>query len=150
GPPGGAFRKVGGRRMTQPSRADSVSSFTIIKGALLDETYTAFQHWDFRRDRKDNLRSLKETNAIGSKTSNWLRDVAFVISRRFDPAGRERSLVELAQADCDREIWKPLVLWHMTRDEFLVRDFMIRWLFPRFAGGASGLHSDDVVPYLKE
>jgi len=135
--------------MTRLSRFRTVSSFTIIKGALLDETFTAFQSWDFQQSSTENLKMLRDSNPIGAKSANWLRDVAKVISSRFDPAGRDRSLVELAQAECDREIWKPLGLWHMTRDEFLVRDFLINWLFPRFTDGTYRLRSEDVLPYLK-
>ena len=29
-----------------PTRADVVSSFTIIKGALIDETYAVFGEWE--------------------------------------------------------------------------------------------------------
>jgi hypothetical protein len=70
------------------------------------------------------------------------------MNRRFDPEGRDRPLVELAKAGCDREVWKPLLLYHMTRDEFLVRDFLVNWLFPQFRAGAYRLRADDVFPYL--
>jgi hypothetical protein len=36
----------------------------------------------------------------------------------------------------------------MTRDEFLVRDFLNRWLYPHFAQGAYRLLIDDVTKYL--
>ena len=131
------------------SRAMAVSSFTIVKGALIEETYTAFRHWDLSSSKEDNLRRIKRDNVIGARSANWLRDVAFVLSRRFDPAGRDRPLVELAQAGCDREVWKPLLLWHMTRDEFLVRDFLSGWLYARYVEGAFRLRTSDVVPYLR-
>jgi hypothetical protein len=75
--------------------------------------------------------------------------VAKVLNRRFDPAGRDRSLVELAKTGCKLDVWKPLLLWHMTRDEFLVRDFLIHWLYPQFTQGAFRLRTEDVLPYLK-
>jgi hypothetical protein len=37
----------------------------------------------------------------------------------------------------------------MTRNEFLVRDFLINWLFPRFTDGVYRLRSEDLIPYLK-
>ena len=70
------------------------------------------------------------------------------INRRFAPSGRDRPLVELALAGCDRDVWKPILLFHMTRDEFLVRDFLIRWLYLQFAQGAYRLQTDDVTNYL--
>ena len=130
------------------SRSSVVSSFTIIKGSLIDDTYAAFQLWDLEQDKQSNLRRMKERNVLGAKSAHWLRDVAFVLSRRFDPVGRDRPLVELAIAGCDRNVWKPLLLFHMTRDEFLVRDFLVHWLYPQFIGGAYRLHTDDVTTYL--
>ena len=130
------------------SRSSVVSSFTIIKGSLIDETYAAFQSWDLEQDKQSNLRRIKERNVLGAKSAHWLRDVAFVLSRRFDPAGRDRPLVELALAGCDRDVWKPILLFHITRDEFLVRDFLIRWLYSQFAHGAYRLQTDDVTNYL--
>ena len=132
------------------SRSSVVSSFTIIKGSLIDETYAAFQIWDFSQDKQANLKVLKEQNTIGAKSSNWLRDVSFVLSRRFDPEGRDRALVQLAKNDCDRQVWTPLLLWHMTRDEFLLRDFLIRWMYPLFVDGVHRLSYEGVIPYLQE
>lgn len=130
------------------SRSHVVSSFTIIKGSLIDETYAVFQHWDLEQDKLTNLHKLKDHNTVGAKSANWLRDIAKVINRRFDTEGRDRALVELARNGCEREIWRPLLLWHMTRDEFLVRDFFIHWLYSHYAAGTYRLHTDDVIDYL--
>lgn len=131
------------------SRARVVSSFTIIKGALIDETYAVFQAWDFSRPQAENLRRIQDENHVGATSTNWARDVAKVLHRRFEPEGRDRPLVELAQAGCARDVWNPLLLWHMTRDEFLVRDFLIQWLYPLYADGVYRLHTAGVVLYLK-
>ena len=130
------------------SRSRVVSSFTIIKGSLIEETYVAFREWDWQRSKAENLQGLKDSNAIGAKSTNWLRDVAFVISRRFDPERQDCPLVELAQAGCDPEIWKPILLWHMTRDEFLARDFLVHWLYSQYHDGIYRLRPGDVVEYL--
>ena len=130
------------------SRSSVVSSFTIIKGSLIDETYAVFSDWDFAKSRTQNLRRVREDNTIGATSTHWARDVAKVLNRRFDPAGRDRPLVDLAIAGCDRDVWRPLLLFHMTRDEFLVRDFLVNWLYPQFTQGAYRLHTDDVTKYL--
>ena len=130
------------------SRSSVVSSFTIIKGSLIDETYAVFRDWDFDMSRTENLRRVREDNTIGASSTHWARDVAKVLNRRFDPAGRDRPLVDLAIAGCDRHVWRPLLLFHMTRDEFLVRDFLVNWLYPQFTQGAYRLHTDDVTKYL--
>ena len=130
------------------TRANVVSSFTIVKGSLIEETYAAFREWDFALTKRDNLSRMRETGVLGAR-ANWSLNVAKAINRRFDPAGRDRPLVGLAQAGCDMDTWKPLLLWHMTRDEFLVRDFLVTWLYPRFAEGAFRLRPDDVTAYLQ-
>jgi hypothetical protein len=130
------------------ARSNVVSSFTIVKGSLIDETYAVFRDWDYGLSKLENLRHAREENTMGATSANWALNVAKVINRRFDPAGRDRPLVALAKAGCDREVWKPLLLYHMTRDEFLVRDFLVSWLYPQFTAGAYRLHADDVLPYL--
>lgn len=130
------------------SRSRVVSSFTLVKGALIAETYAVFAAWDFARSKRENLDRLREENFIGAGTDTWLRDIAKVLNRRFDPEGRDRPLVTLAKAGCDVEVWKPLLLWHITRDEFLLRDFLIGWLYPAFEGGAYRIRPEDLHAYL--
>lgn len=130
------------------SRAHVVSSFTIIKGSLIEETYTVFRDWDFELSKLENLRRVREENSAGLPSTNWARDVAKVINRRFEPGERDRPLVMLAKAGVSLDTWKPLMLWHMTRDEFLVRDFLANWLHERFHDGTFRLRADDVLPYL--
>jgi hypothetical protein len=130
------------------SRSKVVSSFTIVKGSLIDETYAAFAAWDFSLSKRENLQRLERDNTISATSRSWARDVRKVLNRRFDPENRDRPLVELARGDCDRGVWRPLLLWHMTRDEFLVRDFLITWLYPRYEAGAYRLGTRDVAAYL--
>jgi hypothetical protein len=75
--------------------------------------------------------------------------VAKVINRRFDPAGRDRPLALLAANGCDFDIWRPVLLWHITRDEFLLRDFLLNWLFPAYEAGALRLRTEDLHSYLR-
>jgi len=134
----------------QRSRSNVVSSFTIVKGALIDETYSAFRAWDFGATRAENLRRIREENVIDATSTNWRLHVVKVLSRRFDPDGRDRPLVLLAESGADQALWRPALLWHMTRDEFLVRDFLVNWLYPRYEEGAFRLRTEDVLPYLAE
>ena len=130
-------------------RSSVVSSYTIIKGALIEETYAAFRGWDFAKSTESNLDLVRQTNAVGAKSASWLLDVYKVLHRRFEPDGRDRSLVELAQRGCPLEVWRPLLLWHMTRDEFLLRDFLVRWLFERFSDGTLRVRAQEIWPYLR-
>lgn len=134
--------------MTAPSRDHVASSFTVIKGAMIEDTYAVFAAWDFSRSKRANLDRLRDENFIGARSATWLRDVAKVLNRRFDPDFRDRGLVLLAKGGCDLEEWKPLLLWHMTRDEFLVRDFLQNWLFPAYDSGAFRVRPEELHAYL--
>jgi len=137
-----------GQPVADRSRKDVVSSFTIIKGALVSESYAAFRQWDFTADRRTNIARLKDQNVFGARSANWLRDLGWVLNRRFEPNVRDRPLVRMAQCGVDLAVWRPALLWHMTRDEFLVRDFLINWLEPSFSEGVFRVRVDDVYPYL--
>ncbi|MBL8528756.1 MAG: DUF1819 family protein [Burkholderiales bacterium] len=134
--------------MTSAARANVVSSFTVIKGAMIEETYAVFAGWDFDRSKRENLDRVRAENFIGAGSATWLRDVAKVLNRRFDPAGRDCPLVVLAKQGVSLDEWKPLLLWHMTRDEFLVRDFLETWLFSAYEAGTFRIRSEDVETYL--
>ena len=41
------------------------------------------------------------------------------------------------------------MLWHLTRDEFLVRDFLANWLFDAYEEGAFRLRPKDLHGYLR-
>lgn len=138
------------KRSTRASRANVVSSFTLVKGAMIPETYTVFAAWDFKRSKRENLDRLREENFIGATSETWVRDVAKVLNRRFDPAGRDWPLVLLAQQGCDLAVWRPLLLWHMTRDEFLLRDFLVGWLYPAYEAGAYRVRPQDLYSYLQD
>jgi len=131
------------------TRDDVASSFTVIKGAMIEESYSVFAAWDFEHSKLENLDRLRAENFVGARSQTWLRDIAKVFNRRFEPAGRDLPLTILAKGGCDLEEWKPLMLWHMTRDEFLVRDFLQNWVFPAYDAGAFRVHPEEVATHLK-
>lgn len=116
---------------------------------MIEETYSVFREWDFNKSKKENLDRLKRENFVGANSTTWLRDVAKVLNRRFDPSGRDRPLVILAKSGCPLEEWRPILLWHMTRDEFLLHDFLVGWLFPSFESGSYRAKPEDLYPYLE-
>ena len=135
--------------MTPQPRANVASSFTIVKGALINETYAVLAAWDLTRSKRENLDRLRRENFVGARTATWLRDLAKVLNRRLEPEGRDRALVMLAQSGCDLLEWKPILLWHITRDEFLLRDFLQNWLFPAYDSGVSRVNPAEVREYLR-
>jgi hypothetical protein len=125
-----------------------VSSFTIIKGAMIEESMLALRSWDLSLDKPTNLKHIRERNDVGARSAAWLRDVVFVISRRFDPSDKDLALVTLAKGHCPMDVWTPILLWHVTRDEFLFRDFLLHGLFPVHESGAIRVSTSDVLHYL--
>jgi hypothetical protein len=116
---------------------------------MIGETYAVFAAWDFGSSKKENLDRLRRENFIGASTTTWLRDIAKVMNRRFDPTGRDRTLVLLAKSGYPIEEWKPILLWHITRDEFLLRDFLVNWLYPAFVAGAYRVRTEDLYEHLR-
>jgi hypothetical protein len=102
--------------MKTGSRANVASSFTVVKGAMIDETYAVFAAWDFERSKRENLDRLREENFIGANSTTWLRDVAKVLNRRFDPDGRDRPLVVLAKHGLPVEEWKTALTIKLSPD----------------------------------
>ncbi len=132
--------------MKGAARADVISSFTLIKGAMIDETWTAFQAWDLAETPRQNLERICADNPFNASVA-WRRDIRKVLNRRIDP-NRDAPLIRLAQAGVEREIWNPLLLWHMTRDEFLLREFLTTFLWDRFEEGAVQVDTRDVLGWL--
>jgi hypothetical protein len=135
--------------MRSSSRSNVASSFTIIKGAMIQETYAVFASWNLARSKRENLDRLRKENFIGASSNTWLRDIAKVINRRFDPDRRDRALVLLAKNGCDVDVWKPPLLWHITRDEFILRDFLQNWLFPAYDSGVFRVRPEELHAYLR-
>jgi hypothetical protein len=134
--------------MNAASRANVVSSFTLVKGTMIPETYAVLRGWDATASKRENLDRLRSENYIGSRSATWLRDVAKVMNRRLDPSGADRALTVLAQAGLPSAEWNPILLWHITRDEFLLRDFLVNWLYAQFESGAYRLRPDEVEAFL--
>lgn len=115
---------------------------------MIDESYAVLRQWDLSRSKKENLDRLRRENFVGARSVTWLRDVAKVLNRRIDSDTRDRPLITLAKGGCDLEVWKPILLWHITRDEFLLRNFLVGWLYPTFRDGTFRVRPEDVTAYL--
>ena len=91
---------------------------------------------------------LERDNAIGAPSRNWARDVARSLNRRFDPEGRDRPLVELAQARLrSRGLEAAPPLAHDPRR--VPRPRLPHQLaLPAVRGGRVPSRTEDVVAYL--
>ena len=130
------------RQRTRPS------CFMITKGAMVEATFAAFKGWDMNMSLSGNIKRIRNTNYIGAPSGSWLRDFGKVLSRRFEPDGRDKALVELARNGCAIDGWKPLLLWHVARSDSLVYDFFTVWLYQQFCDGIQQLRSEQFRSYL--
>jgi hypothetical protein len=48
------------------ARSNVVSSFTIVKGSLIKETYSVFHDWDYSVSKFENLKRAREENTMGA------------------------------------------------------------------------------------
>jgi len=136
--------------MAMKQNQNRISTRLLRKGALIEETYTAFQSWDFEKSFVDNLAILRESNVFGARNQNWLREITATLSSRFGNQGNLHSLILLAKAGVDLEKWKPCLLWHLASRDILYRQFALDWLYRAFREGMYRIRTDDVVPYVME
>ena len=129
-------------------RAMEASSFSVIKGSLILETYELFAAWEFEASPPENMRRARDTGALSHGTISWAHDTSKAIRRRFAPEGRDRRFVQVTQTRPSLPIWQPLLLWHMTRDEFLVRDFLTNWLYLAYEDGVFRLDATAAETYV--
>lgn len=133
----------------KPQARPVISSFSVIKGSLIEATYEALRHWDFSLSRKDNFSKIQEENMVGAQSSNWLFHVLKAIKRRYDPELRDRALVEAAQSGMELSVWKPVLLWHFARSEFLVHSFLTHYLYDLYCSEKCSLTTQDVFPFFR-
>lgn len=115
---------------------------------MIRETYEVLARWDFDLDKRQNLDLLRVDNYIGATSVTWAAQVSKVINRRLEPGSRDKPLTVLAKGGMPIDDWKPILLWHITRDEFLLRDFLINWLFDAYQRGIYRIVPEDLNSFL--
>ncbi|MGA6926761.1 MAG: hypothetical protein WBY88_13820 [Desulfosarcina sp.] len=56
------------------SQIRKLSTRLIRKGALIEETYTAFREWDLSLSIKDNIHTIRKGNRVGDRFMKWVHD----------------------------------------------------------------------------
>ncbi len=126
-----------------------ISTRLLHKGALIEETYTAFQHWDVSLPFRENIKNLHRANPIGAKNEGWLTENLKTISSRFAHDENFDSLVSLARGNIGLSPWKACYLWHIGNVDELYYRFATEWLFERYLDGASVIQNSDPLPFVK-
>ncbi len=125
-----------------------LSTRLIRTGALIEETYAIFQHWDTARTIRENLNLVLDTNPIGAGSSRWLREVTKTIASRFTDPKRILPLVAMARGRVGMDIWKPCLLYHIGSTDELYFRFAAEWLYPAYSAGTYILLTPDVEPFV--
>jgi hypothetical protein len=127
---------------------ETLSSYLAIKGPFIETTFRAFSDWDFSQTPKENFEQIEATNNVGASSDGWLKQFIRVLRQRYDLAGVDRPLIELVQQGWHIEDWRPVQLWHISRKDELLREFLANWAFERREQGIVVLTVDSVVEYL--
>ena len=130
--------------------AKSIASSAIVRGGLITETWAVLRSWQFDASEPDNFNRLLQHDVTGAVSESWRRDILGAVRRRLSPGESDAPLTVLAQAGMPLETWKPLLLWHITRNEFLLRDFLSGFLWDEYSSGSHHVQRDAVVKYLSE
>jgi hypothetical protein len=126
------------------------SSNLAIRGAFIEETYRIANRWDLLQSAENNLKRVKESNLIGARSQSWLKKILAVVRHRFDFGGSERPLIELVQQGWSLDEWRPLLLWHMSRTDELLKTFLIEWLFEKYESGIVIISTEPVIEFLRQ
>ena len=124
------------------------STRLLRKGALVEETYVAFKHFDLRASWAENLSKIRRTNPIGAPNQAWLREVLVTISSRFGLNDDHLPLVRLARANFPLDKWRSFLLWHIGHTDVLFYRFATEWLFEEFLRGTYSIRSEALAPFV--
>lgn len=127
---------------------ETLSSYLAIKGPFIETTFRAFSGWDLAATPKDNFEQIQQTNAVGASSDAWLKQFIKVLKIRYDLLDLDRRLIELVQSGWHIEDWRPVQLWHISRKDELLREFLASWAFDRREQGIVVLTVDSVVDFL--
>jgi len=126
-----------------------LSSYLAIKGPLSESTFRAFSAWDLSLSASENIDRLKQSNSVGASSSGWLGQFIRVLKRRYELDGADRSLIQLVHRGWHIDDWRPAQLWHISRNDDLLRMFLSEWLFEQHEKGIVLVTVDSVLEYLK-
>jgi len=125
------------------------SSGSLVRGLRVEESYAVFRAWDFDNGVEENLDRIRHADVLGNASAYSQDAFLSAIKRRFEFAGRDRPLIELAKHGVSFDIFRPLLLWHTARIETVLYLFLTEWLFARFSEGVLYLRADDVRPFIE-
>lgn len=135
--------------MTTGKSTPSLSTRLLRKGALIEDTYRVFSHWNLSESLAANLGRIQETNPLGAKNQSWLREVTVTLSSRFSQGDSIEPLVILAKAQYPLERWRFCLLWHFASTDGLFRRFVDEFLFKERQANIAAFDTEAVRPFVE-
>ena len=120
----------------------------VRKGALGEETYQVFQHWDTSCSVRDNIESIRETNPVGALNEAWLREITATLSSRFTHGDGLAPLITLAKGLYPPEKFQFCLLWHFGSTDGLFASFVSEFLYERMIEGVAVMSTEEVMPFV--
>ncbi len=136
--------------MTMGKTSPSLSTRLLRKGALIEETYRIFSHWELDESLSENLARIREQNPLGAKNQSWLHEVTTTLSSRFAQGDSIESLVILAKAQYPLERWRFFLLWHFGSTDGLFRRFVDEFLFRQRLEDIAAFDTEAVASFVAE
>lgn len=122
----------------------------VRKGALIEETYQAFAHWDARESVHENVSRLRAKNPFGAKNESWLKEITTTLSSRFAHGDSVEALVILARGRYPIERWRYCLLWHFASTDELYSQFAQEFLFGQHQQGIAAFDTEAVLPFVEK
>lgn len=127
-----------------------ISTRSLRKGALIEETYAICRAWDLGAGYATNIDLIRSQNVVGAANRAWLGEVVVTFSQRFPDADAVAPLVTMAQGKVALETWSTCLLYHIAARDALYFIYATDFLFPAFAQGTAFLRTSDVLPFVSE
>ena len=122
----------------------------VRKGALIEETYRAFAHWDARKTLADNIELIRMLNPLGAPNESWLREITTTLSSRFAHGDPVTALALLAKEQYPLERWRYYLLWHFATTDGLYGRFAEEFLFDQHQEGIAAFDTSAVLPFIEK
>lgn len=131
---------------TQPA----FSQRLVRKGALIEETYRAFSHWETDKSVPENIESIRAHNPMGAANESWLREITATLSSRFTHGDPVVPLAILAKGQYPIERWRYCLLWHIATTDSLYVRFATDFLFTQHQNGIAAFDTNAVMPFIEQ
>ncbi len=134
--------------MSSAKHSPSLSTRLLRKGALVEETYRVFAHWNLNESLSANLERIRRDNPLGARNRSWLSEVTVTLSSRFARGDSIEPLVILAKAQYPLEHWRYFLLWHFGSTDGLFRRFVDEFLFRQRQENIAAFDTEAVAPFV--